>query len=242
MNKNRAIATLGLFLALAMVGGGRALAANTNPAYLDLIVAFNGALSLKIDGVQYSTRTLGSLAPGVTSTPGSSATVTNDGSVTEKWQLSAADVSTATAQLWTVVNTTGNTGGGNYCATLPGAGTGCPQNDQYALQALFISSAASAACMTNTATDWDAYVSTVSGTPTTYQQAMYADATYSLNGATGTPDQTAGAQNGNMYVAAGSSGVGKRGLCVRLTMPASSNTGGAYTHIIRTTISAVAGG
>jgi hypothetical protein len=223
--------------------GGKAWGANTTPVYLDLTVAFNGSLSLKIDGVQYSTRSLGSLAPGVTSTPASSATVINDGSVTEKWQLSAADVSTAAASnQWSIITTTGNTSGGSYCQGLPGAGSGCPQNDQFALQALFISSAASAGCNTMPAADWDTFVSTVGGTTTTYQQAMFADTTFSLNGATGVPDQTAGVQNGNMYVYNAGSGLGKRGLCVRLTMPASSSTGGAYTHIVRTTITAATGG
>src|SRR5512134_2585314 len=138
-------AALGAFLALAMAWTQQASAATATPfANEDLIVSFTAALSVKIDGVQYSTRTLGPRNYGETVVP-SSATVINDSAgLTEKFQLSTLDASPATVSpLWTVNPTTGSVQGGTFCSTVQG-GSGCPGADQYALQALFISSANSA--------------------------------------------------------------------------------------------------
>ena len=232
-----ALAALGLWCA-------RPAGATTNPARLDLTVTFTGTLSVTVDGVQYSTRDLGSLNAGATYVPASSATVRNDSSgLTEKWQLSAVDVSTTDSNnKWTVVNTTGSTPGGNACSS---GGGSCPAADQVALQALFISSqTAGVSCPINTNGDWDVYMSTVDGNAKNYTSTRYAD----INPATaanypwGSPDVTTpAARDGNMYATVGrSDGAGKRGLCVRLTMPAGSAD--LDTHIIRLTITAVAGG
>jgi hypothetical protein len=241
----KAVAALGAFLALGGLWTQRASAASvaTNPANEDLLVTFTAALSVKIDGIQYSTRTLGPLSAGQTSVPTSSATVTNDSAgLTEKFQLTTADVSTgAVSPLWTVAPATGNVGGGLFCAANPGDPS-CPGADAYALQALFISSANSAGCPTNVTADWDLFKSTVAVTATTYSTGYFADTSAGFgnqNGGTGNPDQTAGIQNGNMFAIGNPDGRGKRGLCVRLTMPSSSLSTGQ--HIIRLTVTAMNG-
>src|SRR3989338_5635304 len=84
----------------------------------------------------------------------SSATVTNDSTgLTEQWQLSLA----ASTGNWTVTATT---------STAPGL-------DKFDLQALFISSAATAACPAAGASPWDNFVSTVSASPTPYRPAIF---------------------------------------------------------------------
>jgi hypothetical protein len=237
MTRYKTRVALGMLLALG-VWGARSAGAVTNPAYEDLTVTFSGNLSVKVDGVQYSTRALGNLAAGVTVVPTSSATVTNDGSFTEKWQLSTLDVTGAPN--WSLVTTTGNTGGGTYCSTTVG-GAGCPGLEQYALQALFISSAtAGATCPTNVSAAWDTYVSTVGGTTNTYLTTQYAD-TAVIGTATGNPDGTTGTANGNMLINNVSTGTGQKGLCVRLTMPASVDTATGQ-QVIQLTITAINGG
>ena len=243
MNRLKLKAAAGLILALGAVWLPQAqAAAPTNPVNLDLLVTFSATLSVKIDGIQYSTRTLGPLSAGQTAVPPSSATVTNDAAgLTEKFQLSTLDASPASVSpLWSVGLTTGNTPGGTFCATTVG-GAGCPGPDTYALQALFISSAASAACPVASATDWDTFKSTVAATVQTYVSNYFSDTTFSLNGGSGQPDQTSGAQDGNMFAVSAnpSSGIGKRGLCVRLTMPSASST--VSQHTVRLTITAIVG-
>src|SRR5258708_37306631 len=93
MTRMRMRTALGIILALGALGA-RSEAAATNPAYEQLTVTFNGSLSVAIDGGQYSTRALGSLGPGVTLGP-SSATVINNGTFTARWQVSAADLHSA---------------------------------------------------------------------------------------------------------------------------------------------------
>src|SRR5512134_3259893 len=169
-------AALGAFLALAMAWTQQASAATATPfANEDLIVSFTAALSVKIDGVQYSTRTLGPRNYGETVVP-SSATVVNDSAgLTEKFQLHTLDASPATVSpLWSVGGSTGNTPGGSFCATVQG-GAGCPGSDQYALQALFISSASTAGCPANSNADWDTYASIATGVAQTYTSALFAD-------------------------------------------------------------------
>ena len=240
----KAAAALGVTLALAMafVTGARAATA-TSPAHEDLIVSFTAALSVKIDGVQYSTRTLGPRNFGETVVP-SSATVTNDSAgLTEKFQLHTLDASpAAVTPLWTVAAATGSTGGGTFCGTNQ-AGAGCPGADQYGLQALFISSANTVGCPTATDPDWDVFKSTVAATPTTYIAGYFSNTSAGFGnngGGTGNPDQTGGAQNGNMHsIFAGSDGRGRRGLCLRLTMPSASTT--VSDHTVRLTITAITG-
>jgi len=73
----RAMLALGAFLGLALTCTQPAAAAvvATDKAHEDLVVSFFANLSVKIDGVQYSTRTLGPQTAGMTIVP-SSATVT----------------------------------------------------------------------------------------------------------------------------------------------------------------------
>src|SRR5512144_953604 len=101
----KAVAALGAFLALGGLLAQQASAASTATPFADedLLVTFTANLSVKIDGIQYSTRTLGALNAGQTFVPVSSATVTNDSAgLTEKFQLTTADVSTGTVSpLWT---------------------------------------------------------------------------------------------------------------------------------------------
>ena len=236
----KAVTMLGAFLALMVACVQEVKAAAATPfADLDLLVSFTANLSVKIDGIQYSSRTVGPLQAGVTFVPLSSATVTNDSAgLTEKYTLTTLDASPASVSpLWGVGLTTGNTPGGSFCSTTVG-GAGCPGSDTYALQALFISSAASAGCPVASAPDWDTFASTVAISGQTYLSSFYADNTFSLNGASGNPDQTGGAQNGNMFAVSSNpaSGVGKRGLCVRLTMPSASST--VSQHTVRLTITA----
>ena len=240
----KALAALGTFLALALGMASQARAATaTTPAHEDLLVSFTANLSVKIDGIQYSTRTLGARNYGETIVP-SSATVTNDSAgLTEKFQLHTLDASPGTVSpLWNVALTTGNTPGGAFCGTTQG-GAGCPGADAYSLQALFISSANTVGCPTSTDADWDTFASTVAASVTAYMSSYFADtsAGFGLNGGgTGNPDQTTGAQNGNMLaVSGGTDGRGKRGLCVRLTMPSASTT--VSQHTVRLTITAITG-
>ena len=207
-----ALGTLSLAL-LALVG--RAQAATTGTAYLDLQVGYNGTLSVKIDGVQYSTRSV-SGGPNTLQAPASSSTVTNDATgLTEQWQLSVAST-------------------GNW--TVAGATTTAPGLDAYAYQALFISSVAASACPAPGASNWDSNVSTVTGTATSYLGLRYSDPTV-LNGTTGKPDVNSGAQDGNMNVLDSTTpGAGRRGLCVRLYMPGSVST--QQSQMIRLTITA----
>ncbi len=231
-------------LALGLFCVGKAQAASPTPfADEDLLVSFTANLSVKIDGIQYSSRTVGALDAGQTFVP-SSATVTNDSAgLTEKYQLTTLDASPATVSpLWTVGLTTGNTPGGTFCATTVG-GSGCPGSDAYALQAVFISSANAVGCPPLSNGDWDTYASTVAATPTTYLSSFYSDTSVGFGnngGGTGNPDQTGGTQNGNMFaVSSGTDGRGKRGLCVRLTMPSASTT--VSQHTVRLTITALVG-
>ena len=233
----KAVTALGLMLALAMGVAQRAQAfPNAN---LDLLVSFTANLSVNIDGVQYSTRTLGALTAGQTFVP-SSATVNNDSNgLTEQFQLSGADVSTTAVTLWSLVTTTGSTAGGNFCAGNIGA-VSCPQQDQYALQALFISSANTTGCPSAVTGDWDQYMSTVGVTGVTYTSNIYADTSAGFGnngGGTGNPDQISVGHNGNMFSnKSASNGQGRRGLCVRLTMPSASTS--VNTHVLRLTITA----
>jgi hypothetical protein len=87
---------------------------------------------------------------------------------------------------------------------------------------------------------WDTYVSTVGGTTNTYLTTQYAD-TATIGTATGNPDGTTGTANGNMLINNVSTGTGQKGLCVRLTMPASVDTATGQ-QVIQLTITAINGG
>ena len=242
----KAVAALGAFLALAVGCVQEVRAAAATPfADLDLLVSFTANLSVKIDGIQYSSRTLGALTAGQTFVPVSSGTVTNDSAgLTEKYQLTTLDASPASVSpLWGVGLATGSTPGGSFCSISVGDPS-CPGLDTYALQAVFISSANTTGCPSATQSDWDIYASTVALTPTTYMSSYFSDTSvlFGTNGGgTGDPDQTAGTHNGNMFatVVSPGSGIGKRGLCVRLTMPSASTT--VSQHTVRLTITAMLG-
>jgi hypothetical protein len=234
---------LALFAALAWGWGGeRVWAALTPTATLDLVATFNTSLSVKIDGLQYSTRTMSGLTQGQTVVP-SSGTVTNDSSLTEKWSLTAADVTGN----WTLVATTGTgtTSGtqaaGTGCQGATPSGT-CPGLDQFALQALFISSDAAAACPSAVTTDWDLVASTVSAVPQTFGKLQFADTKAGVacvaGEACGNPDTAGGTGDGDMLSQVLGGGVGVRGLCVRLMAPQSVNVAGATAQTIALTITA----
>ena len=203
---------LALSLLAAVLPAGRAYAAKT--ANIDFIVTFTGVLSVAVDGVAFSTRafTAGANALVV----GSSATVTNDSrGLISKWALSVSTIS----------------GGGDWAVV--GSTATPPDVDQFALQALFISSATqlsnqpgswSNGCPAANASDWNNYASTVTGATTQYGSRMYADPTV-VGGASGLPDMTSGQADGRMYpVRSGTDGRGVRGLCTRIYMPSGTET------------------
>ena len=200
--------------ALGLMGPSSA-SAQTPSANLDLKVTLSGSLSVKVDGVQYATRTLSGGAGSLLAP--SSSTVTNDSSgLTEQWSLSVATVS----------------GGGNWSAAA--STQTAPGLDQYALQALFISSHAAAACPGTGNARWDTQASVVTGSGQNYIGARYADST-ATGGVTGAPDVSGGGSDGNMYATSGT-GVGRRGLCTRVYMPSGSTS--PAEQVIRLTVTA----
>jgi len=217
MNMTRKMWTaLGLLLALAMTAG-KAQASGGNPAYLDLKVTFTGAFSIAVDGNQSSTQAFNVTTNLQVVT--ASATVTNDSSgLTEKWQLSVASVPGLGGD-WAVKETTETTPGIN----------------EYALQAVFMSSAAAnQACPIKTDTLWDLTPSIVKGAMQTYISTLFADAT-DIDGANGKPDEN----DGKMYATSVGAGHGKRRLCARFYAPLGSSTVGE--HVIRLTLTAAPG-
>ena len=222
MKTRRAVTALGMLLALGMWAVKGQAATGFNPSNLDLKVTFQGAFSVTVDGVQYSSRTFTVSSPNQLVVP-SSATVTNDSSgTTEKWQLSVATVS----------------GGGNWA--VQGSTNVAPSLDQYALQATFISSAAAAVCPTNVDARWNTINSVVTGVQQGYASTRYADATSQGLGGTGLPDLNSGIQDGDMIAAGfGTPGKGIRGLCVRFYGPGASTS--PAEQVVRLTITAVPG-
>ncbi len=199
-------------------------------ADLDLSVTFSGQLSVSVDGLSYSTRNFTATANALI-VP-SSATVENDGNLVETWELSVSTVA----------------GGGDWA--LQTTTNTPPDVDEYAFQALFISSATSLAnepgswsngCPSSgTASDWNQYASIVSSSPAVYTSGLYSDPTVN-GGAAGTPDVTSGIQNGNMLpFSSGSGGIGTRGLCTRIYMPLGTAFIG-MPQVIRLTVTAAPG-
>jgi hypothetical protein len=205
-------------------------AATSSYADLDLEVTFNGQLSVSVDGLNYSTQTF---AAGYSAlVVPSSATVKNDGSLVETWELSASTVS----------------GGGDWALQTTTATP--PDVDQYAFQALFTSSATtlsnepsnwSNGCpSSSTASDWNNYASIVTSSPTLYTSSLYSDPNL-IGGASGTPDYTTGLQNGDMIpFVTQPGGVGIRGLCARIYMPIGTAFVGT-PQVIRLTVTAAPG-
>lgn len=212
---SRWLMAAGLALGLAKTASA---ASPTNPAYLDLRVTFSGNLSVKVDGMGYSTRTLTGTTANAKIVPGS-ATVTNDsGGLIEQFGLTVATVS----------------GGGNWA--VQGTTATAPGVDQYAFQALFISSHTTADCTT---ADFDsmAMISTVTATQAFYRSSRYANQAL-VGSVNGNPDVATGAQNGNMY-GENAQGNGRRGLCVRFYMPSGSVS--PAEQVVRLTITATNG-
>lgn len=213
-----------------MLGPGLGLAhatTPTNPAELDLQVTFSGNLSVSVDGLNYSTRTFTATANALV-VP-SSATIENNGSLVETWEMSVSTVS----------------GGGDWA--LQTTTTTPPDVDEYAFQALFISSATSLlnepgswsnGCPSNTSSDWNSYSSIVTSSPTVYTSGLYSDPN-AAGGASGLPDEATGVQNGDMLPFS-SAGNGLRGLCARIYMPSGTAFVGTQ-QVMRLTITAAPG-
>jgi hypothetical protein len=262
-------AALGTLLALSMAGAGRVEAVVLTPyATLDLQVTFTANLSVKVDGIQGDTATLvGYSAAGTTNgnpgandyaSPSSSATVTNDGGTTEKWQLTVSTLSTDTAN-WALVTTTGSnhTSGLNGITGNQSCTAGCPGAEQYEFQALFVSSdivngayntVATGKCPWPGDAAWDVVADTVPGTGSTglYTSTQYNNVTSYLGSANGNPDfsisgLTGQTHDGDMLPLNNQApGTGKRALCVRVTMPSTTVTTGV-SQDIRLVITAIGG-
>jgi hypothetical protein len=218
-------------LALSAIGGpGQAWAAT--PAFQDLTVTFGGSLDVKIDGAFNNTYALGTAGSSQILATASTATITNaSGGLTEQWSLSVSTV--AGGGDWAVTTSTGNSGANATTCT-----GNCPGLDQFALQAVFVSSLSVAAACPNNSSKWDTVVSTVGVASAAYRSYRYGDpALFPLvTGPSGLPDVASGTKDGNMYGFANS---GRRGLCTRLIMPSGSSSPTQQT--IRLTITASAG-
>ena len=208
-------------LTLALAGGLGALKAQAagvgSPSYLNIDVTVNSQVSVAVNGVNSSTYgvvTWNTNTPNqefTAGTQGSSVTVTNDSNVVEKWWLSASTSSfnvPGNAATWTVSTTSANATTG---VTEVGA-------DAFALQAVFGSSGTLAgACPANAAASWNvgAKAPVLKGSLQQYMDTQFADTTVGGNGAL--PDTGSGATS-KMTAA------GKRVLCWRALMPASTST------------------
>lgn len=215
-------AAFALAVSAAAVLPSSVSAASSATIVIDVTV--NANLSVSIDGSGSSTHT-------VLVTPGAgpvvspaTATVTNDSvGMTEKWKLSTDDAYD------TVL------GGAGWELVTSTSGAGAPDIDQFALQALFISSKAAAGDCSAAlpASAWDqAYAAPLTSTPQTYSSTLYSDLT-DIGGSVGLPDKTAGGSDGNMK--RGSS----RGLCWRIVPPASVNS--VHDQIITIVVTASPG-
>lgn len=228
--------------------------ANTT-ADLDLNVTFNGQLSVAVDGNTGSTvalygysasaTTAGNPGANAYAAPNDSDTVTNDGSIVERWEVDASTQSGGGN--WELTDATGTaTPANNSLAQIACQGT-CPTANQYAIQALFVSSNTAAGaygtsngCPYLTASDWNGNVSTVpahvgfgsaAANPTedfaVYTSTELADPNAVL-GVNGNPDSsnpllTGQTTSGDMLPQNDQvAGTGKRGLCVRVTMPSAT--------------------
>jgi hypothetical protein len=271
--RKKMILALGAIFALGM---GVVKTARAQTADLRLSVSFSGSLSVEVDGSSapaisvvglqaYSAAGTPAGNPGSNdfAAPITSDTVINAGSITEKWELDASTV--AGLGNWTLTDATGTSSGnpsGGYEKCL----SSCPGANQYAIQALFVSSMTSAGpygdttgtpCPDLLAVDWNGYVSTVpahSGFPSlavnpledfaVYTSTEFADPALILS-ASGYPDSNISSLSlpnpGDMlpYAGAAGPGTGRRGLCVRVTMPSSAST--TLPQIIQLEITAIPG-
>jgi len=196
-------------MALGMLGTeGRAAA--TNPGVLTIDVDVVANLSVKINDEGSSTRALAAVTPGGSpvSNSASTSTVLSDATaINEFWKLSSANAVKADASLgWTLITSTSAETGG------------APSTDEYALQALFISSMAAAGeCPNGTDVAWTRENATpLTTTPVTYLSGATGKFAYQTDaalGGNGDPDFTAGGNDGRMQPNS------FRGFCFRVVPP-----------------------
>ena len=222
----------GLLALGASLGGVRSWAGNTSAtANLMIDVTVNANVSVIINSVVNSSVSVPSVTPGGAAVISpSSSTVSNNGTgVTEFWKLSSANAidSNTNGAGWTLASSTGTM-------------------DQFALQALFISSNAAANDCTATvaAADWNqAYAAPLTATPVYYRSssyasgAMFADQT-TIGTVKGNPDYASGGLNdGRMMPSSAGGGAGVRGFCYRIMPPASVS--GLDNQILYVTVTAI---
>ena len=249
------VLALAAMLALGTVWTRPAQATATT-SYMDIQVTFSCSLSVSVDGIQDSsyTTTAGNVANAF-ATPATSATVKNDSTcASAKWMISASTLSPAgqpTVAGWTLNNATGTT----HTESASACTAVCPGAEQYSVQALFVSSNTlsgayantSGACPSMSSATWAAVVSTVPVTPGWSKVAgdpvtgpsQYVNSQYGANNyigfGSGLPDNSPSA--GYMLPYSGTTGVGQRGLCARVTLPSTTVLNGT-PQIIRLAISA----
>jgi len=202
-------AALAVTLAVSGLSFALTKARAANPAVLNLDVTITAAKSVTVNGVASSTSPANSITwSGVsnasfTAISQASATVANNGVVTEGWELNTnpytIDTTNVSGSSWQVVAST---------LTLPGP-------NQVALQAVFGSSNTIAGgCPLVGSSDWNSSeAAPVTGSVAQYTSALYADQSLNHLG-------TANPDNGSNQLYAGS----QRALCWKLIMPNSTIT------------------
>lgn len=206
-------------VALACLAGKAGASAT---AYLNINVTFNNAMSVTVDSVETSTYVKNWTTANEVLRSVSSATVSNNSIVTERWKLYTNDTSlTTSGSSWTLVGST------SLAAVGP---------DQFALQAVFGSShTAETGC--NSATDAGTWNLTPNAPPLSYSWASGVQ--YTSAGALASPELTAsgglstpdvGTNGGSMY------GGGKRALCWRIIAPQSTTA--TQTQIVQVIVAA----
>jgi hypothetical protein len=189
---------------LGWAGKARAAAA-TNPAFLNIDVTFSNAMSVVVDGTASSTYTVNWTSPNQQLLSPSSATVSNNSIVTERWKLYTNDTSLPeiAGASWTLVNSTTSVG-----------------VDQFALQAVFGSSnTADCSALTANGT-WNLttrapLIPAGFGSAVQYTTAGSLASPELISNGQSTPD--ASLNGGSMY------GAGKRALCWRVIAPQSTS-------------------
>ena len=199
---------LGAALTALLCLTGKAGAVPTPTAYLNINVTFNNAMSVTVDSVESSTYTKNWTTPNEVLTSVSSATVSNNSIVTERWKLYTNDTSlTTSGSSWTLVGST------SIVAVGP---------DQFALQAVFGSSntIGTGCSAISAAGTWN---KTANAPPLSYGFASGTQ--YTSAGQLASPELTnaggsqlpdVGTNSGSMYNGS------KRALCWRIIAPYST--------------------
>jgi hypothetical protein len=273
--KTRKKLILALAATLALGVGAAKTALAGNPADLDLYVTFNGQLSVAVDGVGASSVTLQAYDDGTNTLEGNpyknayaapvtSDTVTNNGSIVEQWELDASTQSGGGN--WELTDATGTAAPILSAQNQETCSGTCPGANQYAIQALFVSSNTTAGvygsgndCIAVSSTAWDANSSTIpvhagwaSATAANPGYVVYTSTAVAspeiINGTNGYPDYnvlgvnhfTGTSSPGDMLPLGDQTpGNGQRGLCVRVTMPSATST--TATQEIQLEITAIGG-